>query len=122
MALTAQSVSINHARRELRRKSNENPTRVATEELQLQERVRAEACNRGKESQLPTPYRSRESHREAAKRRAKGGRSSEIDTYSLSGTEESETSHAGASSRGSESGDRSQQRDREERAHAPVSG
>lgn len=39
----AQSESMSQARRELRRKMMLNPTRVATEELQLQDLVRAEA-------------------------------------------------------------------------------
>lgn len=41
----AQSDSIDHASSELNKKSKLNPTRVATDELQLQDLVIAEACH-----------------------------------------------------------------------------
>lgn len=43
MRLIAQSLNMTQAKRELRRKIKENPTRVATEELQLQDFVNADA-------------------------------------------------------------------------------
>jgi hypothetical protein len=116
MALTAQSVSINHARSELRRKRRENPTRVATDELQLQERVRAEACSVSGSTQLFV--QTVDSW--GAEKRSLKARTGARTTYSLAGTEEGDSSDASTSSRSSESWDRSQQGDREERAHPRV--
>lgn len=80
MRLMAQSLSMIHARSELRRKMNEKPTRVATDELQLHDFVRAEACRSFASKQVGSVESSGEV-----------GRGQGDETHGLTGAEECES-------------------------------